>query len=79
MVAPRSEAETRLILDPLPLRTRKGIPHLLRYAGNTQRLTVTFREVRPDDGFKIKEKEIKERTRKQHNRDYNDEWDGRWP
>jgi hypothetical protein len=58
---------------PFLLRTCKGIPHLLCYAGNTQQLTATFREVCPNDGFENKEKEIKERPWKQHNHNFDDE------
>ena len=58
---------------PFLLRTRKGIPHLLHYVGNTQRLTTTFGEVRPNNTFEIKEKEIKERPRRQRDHDYDDE------
>jgi hypothetical protein len=41
------------------LSDRKGIPHLLRFIGNTGRLKTTFGNVRPDDDLIIKEKEIK--------------------
>jgi hypothetical protein len=44
-----------------------------RYVGNTQRLTATFGEVRLNDTFEIKEKEIKERPRRQRDHDYDDE------
>jgi len=46
---------------PFLLDNRKGIPHLLRYVSDTNRLKATFGEVRPTDGFVIKYKEIKER------------------
>jgi hypothetical protein len=50
------------------LSDRKGIPHLLRFVSNTGRFRTAFGEVRPDDDFIIKEKEIKtkERPRKDH-------------
>ena len=47
---------------PYLLGNRKGIPHLLRYVSNTNRLKATFGEVHPADGFVIREKEIKERS-----------------
>ena len=53
---------------PFLLGSRKGIPHLLRYVDNTNRLKATFGEVRPTDGFVIKEKEIKERSTTRTNR-----------
>ena len=42
---------------PFLLGTRKGIPHLLRYVSNSNRLKTTFGEVRPADDFELKEKE----------------------
>jgi len=44
---------------PFMLRSRTGIPHLLRYISNTNRLKATFGEVCPADGFVLKYKEIK--------------------
>ena len=41
------------------LGTRKGIPHLLRYIGDTGRLTSTFGNVTPSPEFTIKEKKRK--------------------
>ena len=67
---PPSEVKTRLILDPLPTRDAQ---RLLCYVGNTQRLTTTFGEVRPNNTFEIKEKEIKERPRRQRDHDSDDE------
>jgi hypothetical protein len=58
---------------PFLLGTRKGIPHLLRYVSNTQRLKATFGEVRPDDDFVINEKDIKEKPRQQRDQNYDDE------
>jgi len=46
---------------PFLLDNRRGIPHLLRYVSDTNRLKATFGEVRPADGFVIKYKEIKKR------------------
>ena len=46
---------------PFLLGARKGIPHLLRYVSNSNRLTTTFGEVRPADDFEIKEKETKKK------------------
>ena len=54
---------------PFLLGTRKGIPHLLRYVSNSQRLTATFGDVRPDDDFVIKEKKTKDK-RQQRNSDH---------
>ena len=50
--------------------TRTGIPHLLRFVSDTKRFSATFGEVRPEDGFKLKEKEIKKPRRQ---RDEDDE------
>ena len=47
---------------PFLLGTRRGIPHLLRYISNTNRLKTTFGEVRPADDFKLKEKETTKQT-----------------
>ena len=48
---------------PFLLGTRKGIPHLLRYISNSNRLKTTFGEVCPaDNNFKLKEKETKKRA-----------------
>ena len=38
------------------LRNRKGIPHLLRYINNTNRLNTTFGDFRPPPDFVIKDK-----------------------
>ena len=46
---------------PFLLGTRKGIPHLLRYVSNSNRLKTIFGEVRPDDDFELKEKETKKK------------------
>ena len=46
---------------PFLLGTRKGIPHLLRYVSNSNRLKTTFGEVRPADDFELKEKETKKK------------------
>jgi len=46
---------------PFLLGSRTGIPHLLRYVSNTNRLKATFGEVRPEDDFMIKKKEVKKR------------------
>jgi len=58
----------RSSLIPFLLGSRKGIPHLLHYVSNTNRLKATFGEVCPADDFVIKEKEIKERPTIQTNR-----------
>ena len=42
---------------PFLLSSRAGIPDLLRFISDTNRLTATFGEVRPDDDFVFKEKE----------------------
>ena len=55
---------------PFLLRTQKGILHLLRYISNTKHLTVTFREVHPDDNFTIREKVIEEEQQQQDNDDW---------
>jgi len=55
-------------LIPFLLGSRKGIPHLLRYVSNTNRLKATFGEVHPADGLVIKEKEIKEKSTARANR-----------
>jgi len=54
---------------PFLIGTQIGIPHLLRYVSNTKRLAATFGEVRPDDDFKLKEKEPKTKQRRQRNED----------
>ena len=41
------------------LGTRKGIPHLLRYVGETGRFATTFGDVTPKPDFTIKEKKMK--------------------
>ena len=41
---------------PFFLGTRSGIPHLLRFIANTNRLRTIFGDVRPDDDFVITEK-----------------------
>ena len=53
---------------PFLLSARNGIPHLLRYVNDTNRLKATFGEVRPTDGFVIKEKEIKEKPQSRRDR-----------
>ena len=50
---------------PFLLSARNGIPHLLRYVSDTNRLKATFGEVHPADGFEIREKEIKEKPHSQ--------------
>jgi len=50
---------------PFLLGSRVGIPHLLRYVGDTNRLKATFGGVRPADGFVVKEKEQKEKPHSQ--------------
>jgi ribonuclease HI len=42
------------------LGTRTGIPHLLRFISDTNRLKATFGEVRPEDNFTLKPKPIKD-------------------
>ena len=54
---------------PFLIGTRIGIPHLLRYVSDTKRLTATFGEVRPDNNFKLKEKEIREKPRRRREDD----------
>jgi ribonuclease HI len=51
---------------PYLLGDRRGIPHLLRYADNTNRLRATFGEVRPPLDFTIKNKEPKKRPNSRH-------------
>lgn len=51
---------------PFLIGTRKGIPHLLRYVSDTERLKATFGEVRPDIDLELKEKENKEKPRRRH-------------
>lgn len=54
---------------PFLLNARNGIPHLLRYISNTNRLKATFGEVRPADDFVLKEKEVKEKPQSCRNHD----------
>ena len=54
---------------PFLLGTRTGIPHLLRYVSNTNRLKTTFGEVRPEDNFVLKEKEKKGTNEQRRNED----------
>ena len=44
--------------------TRIGIPHLLRYIGDTKRFMATLGDVQPDNDFKLKKKEIKGKSRR---------------
>ena len=59
----------RSSLIPFLLGNRNGIPHLLRYVGNTNCLKATFGEVRPAEDFVTKEKESKERSATRTSRD----------
>ena len=54
---------------PFLLGTRIGIPHLLRYVSDTKRFSATFGEVRPEDNFKLMEKEAKKPRRQQDEED----------
>ena len=54
---------------PFLIGTRIGIPHLLRYIGDTERLRTTFGNVRPEVGFKLKEKEYKKGPQQQRETD----------
>jgi len=54
---------------PFLIGTQTGIPHLLRYVNNTNRLKATFGEVRPKDDFELEEKKIKEKPQSRRNCD----------
>ena len=57
---------------PFLIGSRIGIPHLLRYISNTERFKATFGEVRPDDDFKLKEKEYKKKDRQRRDEEDDD-------
>ena len=72
---PRRRLQAKLRRDtysiPFLLGTRTGIPHLLRYISDTNRLKATFGEVRPENDFVLKEKKSKERKRSRRSDDEN--------
>ena len=73
---PRRLLQAKLRRDaysiPFLLGTRTGIPHLLRYVSDTNRLKATFREVRPANDFKLKEKTTKKKSQPRRNNDETD-------
>ena len=52
----QSSLNRHALTFPFLMGTRSGIPHLLRYVANTNRLSSTFGNIRPDDDLIINEK-----------------------
>ena len=73
---PRRLLQAKLRRDaysiPFLLGTRTGIPHLLRYVSDTNRLKATFGEVRPGNDLVLKEKMTKKRNQPRRSNDETD-------